>query len=189
MKSLFFYLSIFLFLSFMFSCTNHETIEVKKEIITQRIAYDVNIKNEGTNENNNNLINEMLPQLSTNDYKSLIVKLYDNVKSGEIQAYNYENESFAKIPEDKVLELFEKEWPLYNVEDNLEDGTPVNHTITDKISANKITKLRFLEEWYFENDEFCKKVIAVSPVFYSEYEYGITSEFNPYWIFIKDIKE
>lgn len=189
MKSFLSFLSVLLCLSLLFSCNNSDTNKVEKEIITQRIAYDVNIINNNTSEENNNSIDIMLPQLTTNDYKSLVIKLFDNVKSGKTQAYQYENEKFEIITNEQVQEIFEKEWTLYYIEEKLDDGTPVNKTITDKISADKITKLRFLEEWYFENDEFCKKVIAVAPIFYSENEFNITSEFNPYWVFIKDIKE
>lgn len=57
------------------------------------------------------------------------------------------------------------------------EAAPVSITFVQPISVDRITQLRFLEEWYFEGNEFCKKVIAVAPIFYSEHDNNQRSKF------------
>lgn len=194
MKKLFFYLSVIIIFSFLFSCTDTNVKEKKKEVITKKIAYDVTIASDDLSDRQGYDKSDSFSNMLENDYDLLAVKLFEKVKSGEIPAYfyDYENEyeNFELIPEDQIVELFEEKWIVYSdLQDTLEDGTPVGITIPENISAEKIKELRFIEEWYFEDDEFCKKVIAVAPVFYPEEKNGKNGRIIPYWVFIKDISE
>lgn len=194
MKKLFFYFTIIMSLSLLFFCTNSEAQEVKKEVITKKIAYDVTIAGDDLIERQGYDQSELFSNMPKKDFELLVVKLFDKVKSGEIPAYfyNYEDEygSFEIISKEQLDTLYENEWFVYTViYDTLEDGAPVSITFQEPLAVNRITQLRFLEEWYFEGDEFCKKVIAVAPIFYSELENNRRSKFIPYWVFMKDIKE
>lgn len=71
----------------------------------------------------------------------------------------------------------------------MEEGTPIEIIFPEELSVNKIKQLRFLEEWNFEGNEFCKKVIAVAPIFYGEGDNNKLHKFIPYWVFMKDISE
>jgi hypothetical protein len=180
--------------SLLSSCTNSQvTEEIKKEVITERTAYDVTITGDNISERIAVDSSDMFSNMPDNDFESLAVKIFDKVKSNEIPAYfyNYEDKfgSFELIPKDQLNSLFDTEWSVYTVVYDTIDGAPVSITFTQPISAERITQLRFLEEWYFEGNEFCKRVIAVAPIFYSEHDNNQRSKFIPYWVFLKDIKE
>ncbi len=194
MKKLLSCLTVIMILSSLFSCTNSKVEEKQKEVITKRIAYDVTISSDNLCDREAYNKSDLFSNMQKNEFNILAVKLFEKVKSGEIPAYfyNYDNEfeNFELIPENQLVKLFEEKWIVYSdFIDTLEDGTAVEITVPENLTAKKIKELRFLEEWYFEEDEFCKKVIAVAPVFYPEEENGKYGRIIPYWVFIKDISE
>jgi len=194
MKKLFSYVTVIMILSFLFSCTNTGVEEKKKEVITKKIVYDVKINCNDLSEKQDYDESDLFSNMPVNDFDLLAVKLFEKVKSGEIPAYFYdcdrEFENFELIPKDQIFVLLDEKWKVYSqLDDTLEDGTPVGITIPENLSASKIKELRFLEEWYFEGDEFCKKVIAVAPVFYPEIQNEKYGKVIPYWVFVKDISE
>lgn len=194
MKKLFFYLTIILSLSFLFSSTSAEAQEVKEDVITKRIAYDVTITGDNFDERHHYDQNISFANMPESDLELLRVKLFDKVLSGEIPAYyfDYENqyENFEIMPRGQLQENLENKWKLYfTLQETLEDGSLVDITIPEELSIKSIRQLRFLEEWYYEDGEFCKKVIAVAPVFIHDLSNDKSDKIIPYWVFMKDLME
>lgn len=183
------------FTTMMVSCVNTEKKEEgKKEVITKKIMYDVSIVNEGIKTKEDFDRDWFWMNMPEADLNKLVSKLFDDVKSGTVTSYYYDAldnyENFKAIPKDKLVNCFEKEWSVFTYTEKAADGGDNTNAIAVNVPVEKsqIQQLRFLEEWYFENGEFCKRVIAVAPVFTYEVP-GQSKAINLfYWVFLKDIK-
>lgn len=119
--------------------------------------------------------------------------LFDDVKEGKVKSFKYDNtsdyEKFEEILQADLKKNFETEWAMSRYT-TIESDSSGNVVLPMPISLDKkyIKQLRFLEEWYFEGDEFCKRVIAVAPVYVYEVP-GESKGINIfYWVYIKDLK-
>lgn len=175
-----------------YSCTNTESETKEKEVITQKIMYDVQIINP-------NIISEedferdwFWVNIPESDLDRLLTKIYDKVISGETQAYLYDPtgnyEDFEKISKKDFVKYFEEKWFIYETIQEIDEktGNIIDISIPLPLEKNQIKQLRFLEEWYYEKDVFCKRVIAVAPVFVTDESLSINIL---YWVDIKDVKE
>ncbi|MDD4149305.1 MAG: hypothetical protein PHE33_04695 [Bacteroidales bacterium] len=175
-----------------YSCTSTESEPKEKEVITKKIMYDVPIINA-------NIITEedferdwFWKNIPESDLDRLLTKIYDKVISGETQACLYDPtgnyEDFEKIPKKDFVKYFEDKWFIYETIQEIDDktGNIIDISIPTPLEKNQIKQLRFLEEWYYEDDEFCKRVIAVAPIFVTEESLNINIL---YWVDIKDVKE
>ncbi len=127
------------------------------------------------------------------DLDRLLTKVYDNVISGETQAYVYDvmgdHEKFEEISKEEFEEKIEGEWYIYEtIQETDVDGNIIDVRIPTAIDKNQIEKLRFLEEWYYEGEEFCKKVVAVAPIFVLHSQNGQETMNILYWVDIKDVE-
>jgi len=185
-------IALFAFTFILVSC-NNKTDGKDKEVITKKIMYDVMVVNEDLVTPEDFERDWFWKNVPEDDLNKLATKLFDDVKSGDIQAYYYDvvgdYENFEAIPKDKIKGLFEKEWFVFEYTEVEKGGENVEQVSTKvPIDKSQIKQLRFLEEWYFENDEFCKRVIAVAPVFTYEVP-GQSKGVNVlYWVYIKDVK-
>jgi hypothetical protein len=168
--------------------------ESSKEIITKKIMYDVSIVNEDLVTQEDFERDWFWLNIPEVDLEKLRTKLFDDVKSGKIKSYYYDvlgdYEKFELIPNESLVNLFEKEWYVFEYINVKKEETEQLEQVINKvpIAKDQIIALRFLEEWYYENDEFCKRVIAVAPVFTYEVP-GQSKGINVlYWVNIKDIK-
>ncbi|HNQ67422.1 MAG TPA: hypothetical protein PKN32_03520 [Bacteroidales bacterium] len=168
--------------------------ESAKEIITKKIMYDVSIVNEDLVTQEDFERDWFWLNIPDVDLEKLRIKLFDDVKSGKIKSYYYDvlgdYEKFELIPNESLVNLFEKEWYVFEYIDVKKEESEEVKKVANKvpIAKDQIIALRFLEEWYYENDEFCKRVIAVAPVFTYEVP-GQSKGINVlYWVNIKDIK-
>ncbi len=181
----------------LISCSNEQTNKnvdkqepqqtVKKEVITKKIMYDVTIVNEDIETEEDYKQDWFWMNIPEQDLDKLLLKLYDDVKNGFIPAYYFyppdDYEEFEQIPKDKIQFLVDHKW--YVIKNVIENG----ETLPENIPINKeqIIQLRFLEEWHWEGDEFCKKVIAVAPVFAAENPTDRNGISIWYWVNVKDL--
>lgn len=174
------------------SCGGKE--EKTKEIITKKIMYDVPVVNEDLKTPEDFERDWFWMNIPVEDMDKLLVKLYDDVKAGKIKSYKYDiisdYEEFEEIPESELKKKFEEEWFVYQFDRVAIDS--VNYQVVSQtvgIDKQYIKELRFLEEWYFEGDEFCKRVIAVAPVFVYEVPGETKGRQILYWVYLKDLKD
>ncbi len=177
----------------IYSCTSTELEKKEKEVITQKIMYDVPIVNPNIISKEDFKRDWFWKNIPESDLDRLLIKLYDNVISGETQAYVYDAidtfDEFEKIPKENVKKYSEEEWFMYEtIQEEDADGNIIEIRIPTLIEKKQIEKLRFLEEWYYEGDEFCKRVIAVAPIFVNHASDGLESINIFYWVDIKDVE-
>jgi hypothetical protein len=176
----------------LFSCNGKSNAE--KEIITKKIMYDVSIVNEDLKTDEDFKRDWFWLNIPDVDLDKLITKLFDDVKDGKVKSYKYDltgdYETFEVIPEDQLKNNFEKEWYVFDYVNVKVDSTGnVGEPGKIPLKREYIKELRFLEEWYFEGDEFCKRVIAVAPIFVYEVP-GQSKGINIlYWVYMKDLKK
>lgn len=168
--------------------------EKTKEIITKKIMYDVPVVNEDLKTPEDFERDWFYKNIPLEDMDKLLTKLYDDVKAGKIKSYKYDitgdYEEFEEIAEADLKKNFEENWFVYEYHDAPVD-TADYQIITTTVGVDKqyIKELRFLEEWYFEGDEFCKRVIAVAPVFVYEVPGETKGRQIFYWVYLKDLKD
>ncbi|MBQ6276097.1 MAG: hypothetical protein IJK62_05260 [Bacteroidales bacterium] len=154
------------------SCRNGDEV-VKGEVLTKKILYDVPIVNlllEDRSENDPNWFWENLPYPVGDKF---IDDLYADAKDCNIPIYYYDQEGdyehLERIPDNKVKEMFENEMtvslPVPDVFDEEANAYVSRPNVDFKLDQTRILKLRFLEEWHFDNNMITKRVLAVAPVF------------------------
>lgn len=143
------------------------------DIITKKILYDVPIVNlllEDRSENDPNWFWENLPYPAGDKF---IDDLYADAKDCNIPIYYYDQEGdyehLERIPDNKVKEMFENEMtvslPVPDVFDEETNAYISRPNVDFQLDQTRILKLRFLEEWRFDNNMITKKVLAMAPVF------------------------
>lgn len=157
------------------SCTRN-----KGEVLTERIQYDVTIISpekdlEWWVQNLESNKREKFVKTIMNASKSGKNKIYDVITHKELTA-----EEISQKGKRRELMTLQRENPPYEEYDTL---------VTSDIELSDISKVRFLEEWYL-NDEtglVTKKVIAVCPMLESYTEEGELRGHLPlFWIsFVK----
>lgn len=193
MKKITFFGVLLVVLSGFVSCTDPAEETKEKEVITKKIMYDVPIVNSDIVTEEDFGFDWFWGNIPESDLDRLLTKLYDKVIAGETQAYIYDAmgdyESFEAIPKEDIARYFEEEWFTYETiqEVEKETGNLIDITILKNLERKQIKKLRFLEEWYYESDEFCKRVIAVAPIYVYQSS-GYENMNILYWVDIKDIE-
>jgi len=128
----------------------------KKELITQKIQYDVNIKSPDPD------YDWWIQNLPGPQRENLVDLIMDRALSGEIQAYDYFNNpitasDIAKIMSDTAALTLMSEEPPYEYYDTL---------VVFRIERESIQRIRFLEEWWIDQKTlaFEKKILGLAPV-------------------------
>ncbi len=143
------------------------------EIVTKKILYDVPIVNlqlEDRTESDPNWFWENLPYPAGDKF---IDNLFADARDCNIPIYYYDPEGdyehLERIPDSKVKNMFENEMtvslPVPDVFDEATNAYVSRPNVDFKLDQTRILKLRFLEEWRFDNNMITKKVLAVAPVF------------------------
>ena len=125
--------------------------EAGGEIVTKKILYDVPIVNlqlEDRTESDPNWFWENLPYPAGDKF---IDNLFADARDCNIPIYYYDPEGDYEHLE----RVFDETTNAYISRPNVEF----------KLDQTRILKLRFLEEWHFDNNMITKKVLAVAPVF------------------------
>jgi len=144
--------------------------------ITEKIIYDVQIKNTDANSDwwKNNLPGPARDKL--------VKRLMDGAKSGDVIVCDENGTAMnlgeaANIGIETASMTFQHPEPPYNSFDTI---------VRSEIDYHDITRIRFMEEWYFDDRHFLidKKVIAIAPVVEN---YGPDGKFRGYealfWVF------
>jgi hypothetical protein len=151
----------------------------EKEIIAEKIQYDVNIKSPDPE------YDWWIQNLVGPQREKLVDYLIDGAVSGKFQAFDYYNNPLKKneiqslLSDTMVMSIMENQ-PPYDYHDTI-----VIHTI----EKTDILKIRFLEEWKIdpENLQFEKKVIGIGPVA-RRFDANGTERWQPlFWIYIDPI--
>jgi hypothetical protein len=88
--------------------------------------------------------------------------LFDKVKSGELPVYYYMPDTLIPMGKEYLDDLFHHvDTEFVEVDD---EYVPVE--IEENLDVDAVVKLKFLEQWYFNesSNEFTKKVIAICPM-------------------------
>ena len=147
--------------------------DVGGELITKKILYDVPIVNlqlEDRSESDPNWFWENLPYPAGDKF---IDRLFADARDCEMPIYYYDPEGdyehLERIPDKEVKSLFENDMkvslPVPDVFDEMTNAYISRPNVEFKLDQTRILKLRFLEEWHFDNNMITKKVLAVAPVF------------------------
>lgn len=158
----------------------------EKEIVTQKIQYDVNIKSPDPS------YDWWIQNLPGPQRENLVDMILDGVLSGKFQAYDYFNDPITPYDVSKILSdtsaltLKSKE-PPYEYYDTL---------VVYQITRDDILRVRFLEEWRIDPAtlQFDKKILGIAPVARRTDDAG-NERWQPlFWVyvdddFIKDLKK
>ena len=128
----------------------------QKEIITQKIQYDVNIKSPDPS------YDWWIQNLPGPQRENLVDMILDGALSGKFQAYDYFNDPITPYDVSKILSdtsalTLKSQEPPYEYYDTL---------IVYQITRDDILKIRFLEEWRIDPAtlKFDKKILGMAPV-------------------------
>ncbi len=128
----------------------------KKDIITKRIQYDVNIKSPDAD------WDWWIQNIVGPDREKLVDMIMDGALSGKFQAYDYFSDSIAPgdieyMLADTLYLTYKRTVPPYDSYDT---------TVIMKIRREDIQRIRFLEEWKIDPEtmQFEKKIIGIGPV-------------------------
>lgn len=152
----------------------------KGELLTQRIQYDVTISSPEKD------LEWWVQNLESFKREQLVNSIITAAKSGKNKVYDvmtYKELSAEEIKDrgtrTNVLSK-QREYPPYESYDTL---------VTSELQLSDITKVRFLEEWYLDEESgmVTKKTLAICPMLESYTETGELRGHLPlYWIsFVK----
>ena len=168
----YFVFAVVLSLFALSSCKNSGG-EDRGDLVTRKILYDVPIVNlqlEDRTEKDPNWFWENLPYPSGDEF---VDKLFADARDCEIPIYYYDPEGdyehLDRISDKEVKNLFENDMkvslPVPDVFDETTNAYISRPNVDFQLDQTRILKLRFLEEWRFDNNMITKKVLAMAPVF------------------------
>jgi len=165
---------IFLFIMTIFISCQQE----QKEVVTQKIQYDVNIKSPDPD------YDWWIQNLPGPQRENLVDMILDGALSGKFQAYDYFNNPISAFDVSKILSdtsvltLMGKE-PPYHYYDT---------TIVYSIQREDILKIRFLESWSADREKlrFEKKILGIAPIAKRIDPMGIERWQPLFWIYTNE---
>jgi hypothetical protein len=160
---------------FMAGCSKPASV---KEVITERIQYDVGIRNTDPEQD------WWVQNLEGPSREKFVNTVLDAVWAGKVKAYDFF--SNRELTASEVKELFghtdtisvERAEPPHEIYDTV---------ITTGLNRKEINRIRFLEEWKMDSRtlQFDKKVVGICPL---EARYEETGELRGYaplfWVFL-----
>lgn len=170
-----YFLSALFVLLLINSCTHSQ----EKEIITERIKYDVEIKNP---DQRADWWDRNIPGPSR---ENLINRVMDAAYSGKLNVYSNTGklltpDEVKNIGCEEIQVTFQRPDPPYESYDTI---------VVQKLNFRDITRLRFLEEWHFDKNEILirKKTLGIAPVMESYDPEGKLRGYHPlFWIYFDD---
>jgi len=158
-----------------FSCKkSNNNSEAKGKLLTERIQYDVLIKTPDTE------LDWWVQNIEGSKRQSVVNKFIELAYSGKYKIYDYFNTPITSEELKKNLNYEEKLTLQRNVSPYELYDTVIKH----ELDIKKITKLRFLEEWYLneKNLSFEKKVVGIMPM--REYFKDSVMYYSPlFWLY------
>lgn len=176
MKIVVVYISVILAL-IHFACTNQKS---KQWIVTERIQYDVAIRNTDPDSRwwNQNIEGK--------NREAFILQILEAAYSGKVRCYDYftyrnlSGEQAKSVGSRTDTLRFRRNTPPYDFYDTI---------IRKELSIHDITRIRFLEEWHLNNQtmELRKHLLGMAPLVENFDEVGNLRGYMPlFWIFFDE---
>ena len=151
-------------------------------LVTQKIQYDVSIVSP------NPAYDPWIQNIEESSRQKLVSTILTAAYEGKVQAYDYFNnplsvEALKRIGVDTTYRTLTRTTPPYAEYDTV---------ITSKIEIADITKIRFLEEWYLDEENMVieKKILAIAPVVDKyDHEGNFMGLFPMFWIYKDELDE
>lgn len=166
---------IYSFLTILFLSTSCSKKE--KDVITERIQYDVTIKSPDQE------WDWWVQNLEGPKREAFVKMIMDAAYEGKVKSYDYFNKELT-VKEVKEIE---------NGIDTLVGSSPnppYNDTtviVERKLDMNKITRVRFLEEWKMDKNtlQIEKKVLGIAPILEVYNDDGSLRGYMPmFWVYL-----
>lgn len=133
-----------------------ETDEKDKTLLTTRIQYDVYIKSPDSNAIERGWWDQ---NIEGSQREAFVKKFLQLAYDGKVKAYNYDNELLTPAQvKSMAADTSKVSFPDLKNPNLMHDTT-----IIKKLDIQSISKVRFLEEWYFDDKKmsFDKKVVGM----------------------------
>jgi len=163
---------------FIYSCYNEGAIG--KDIVTNRIQYDVFIRNSEPD------MDWWVQNIEGSKREKLVKNILHQVTDGKVKAYDFITYKQYSVPELKSMMKkvdsvsIERATPPYDFFDTV---------MVTEIRVGDITKLRFLEEWSMNEKTlvFTKKVAGICPMVERHSDSGELRGYKPlFWVFFDE---
>jgi len=137
---------------FLLSC-NDKKENKNNKILAERIQYDVLIKTPDVE------LDWWVQNIEGSKRESFIRTILDLAYSGKVKAYDYDNNPLTSKDVKKIDNYPE----TFSIPDPVIPNKMNDTVVMHKLDIQKITKVRFLEEWYLDEKScsFEKKVIGI----------------------------
>lgn len=167
-------------LIFIFSCGEKKESTDGKDtkVLTERIQYDVLIKTPDQD------FDWWVQNIEGSKRESFVKTFLDLASSGKVKTYDYLNLPLSKHQIDSILVRYDT---ITNIDPRTNVATRV--PVKEELNIQQITKVRFLEEWNFDEKKlnFDKKVVGLMLM---KENYGDSTELRGYsplfWIYFDD---
>lgn len=156
------------------ACSNNS--KQAKNLVTERIQYDVNIKTPDPD------LNWYVQNIEGSSREKFIKNILTAVYNGKVQAYDADGSPLS-MAEVKNIENSSDTLVVEGAAVNGDDTVIVKKT---ELDIQRITKIMFLEEWYMNEDNlhFEKKVLGICPLYAKYDDDGSLRGFKPlFWIY------
>lgn len=160
------------------SCNRDENKE--KNIVTQRIQYDVLIRNTEPD------MDWWVQNIEGSNREMLVKNIIKQVTEGKVKAYDFL--SYTPFTTDEIKTMM-KRIDSISVERSTPPYDLVDTVMISEIRLSEIVKLRFLEEWSMNEKTlaFTKKVAGICPMAERLTETGEVRGYKPlFWVFFDD---
>lgn len=160
------------------SCRNGRNNE--KNMVTQRIQYDVPIRNTEPD------MDWWVQNIEGSNREKLVQDIISQVTSGKVKAYDF----FSCKPYtlQQVNDIM-KHTDSVSVERSTPPYDLVDTVMVSEIHLSDISRLRFLEEWYMDDKTlaFTKNVVGICPMVERRSDSGDLRGYKPlFWVFFND---
>jgi hypothetical protein len=164
-------------LLFLSGCTNKSGQE---SIVTDRIQYDVTIKNKEAD------ADWWVQNIEGRKRESLLTDIFEGVQGGKIKIYDYFSDK--ELSKAEIAAIFRKTDTI-SVESPNPPYQLVDTVMVHELKSADITRLRFLEEWSMDKKtlQIKKKVKGICPLLENYSETGELRGYQPlFWVFFDD---
>lgn len=167
-----------IFASFLLSACNGKKEEnnKNKKVLTERIQYDVIIKLP------NPEFDWWMQNIEGGKRETFVKTFIQLASSGKVKVYDYDNQPLSKHQIDSMLVWTDT---IINVDPETNKSTKV--AVKEELNIQKVTKVRFLEEWYLDENKlsFDKKVVGM--MLMKEHPRDSVMYYSPlFWIYFDD---
>ncbi|MFH1121743.1 MAG: hypothetical protein V1775_18125 [Bacteroidota bacterium] len=148
----------------------------KGELLTERVQYDVTIKSPEVD------LEWWIQNLEGPKREKLVQSLITSANSGKLKIYDVMTNKSMTAAELKERSMRNELLTLQRPYAPYENYDTI---VKKELQLSDITRLRFLEEWYLNEDNgfVTKKVIAICPLVESYTETGELRGYNPlFWL-------